>query len=157
MVLKNSKDYLIHLLLMSKRLNNITKQYLMVLIQQKQWRLLRKAQIRQLSKKQAQETSVSSPQSFERAWQALDTTEDDNLKNTKKDLLDLAQAGQLSANEANASGVASSGLRQLLASKLNANNVAIASAADCTALAQIYSSSESTKQSFKSASSSFIF
>lgn len=300
------------------------------------------------SKKQAQETSVSSPQSFEGAWQALDTTEDDNLKNTKKDLLDLAQAGQLSANtlksvqgaedyfkaiglsaqeasnkvnelvnssqqlssmrsgitsitgaldtkasegmvsadklsgfdvslrgletwdkfeetmgdtnssmedckkaanelateyvnsnnflsqltdankdyyisqlenmgvtnatevvnaslvnsenalavaqsevtslcdqqtdakkksyaasidlsnatvaelqylynEANASGVASSGLRQLLASKLNANNVAIASAADCTALAQIYSSSESTKQSFKSASSSFIF
>ena len=300
------------------------------------------------SKKQAQETSVSSPQSFIEAWQTLDTTEDDNLKNTKKDLLDLAQAGQLSANtlksvqgaedyfkaiglsaqeasnkvnelvnssqqlssmrsgitsitgaldtkasegmvsadklsgfdvslrgletwdkfeetmgdtnssmedckkaanelateyvnsnnflsqltdtnkdyyisqlenmgvtnatevvnaslvnsenalsvaqsevtslcdqqtdakkrsyaasidlsnataaelqylynEANASGVASSGLRQLLASKLNANNVAIASAADCTALAQIYSSSESTKQSFKSASSSFIF
>lgn len=36
-------------------------------------------------------------------------------------------------------------------------SVAIASAADCTALAQIYSSSESTKQSFKSASSSFIF
>lgn len=50
-------------------------------------------------------------------------------------------------NEANASGVASNGLRQLLASKLNANNVAIASAADCYALAQIYSSSESTKQS----------
>lgn len=50
------------------------------------------------SKKQAQETSVSSPQSFIEAWQALDTTEDDNLKNTKKDLLDLAQAGQLSAN-----------------------------------------------------------
>ena len=300
------------------------------------------------SKKQAQETSVSSPQSFEEAWKALDTTEDDNLKNTKKDLLDLAEAGQLSANtlksvqgaedyfkaiglsaqeasnkvnelvnssqqlssmrsgitsitgaldtkasegmvsadklsgfdvslrgletwdkfeetmgdtnssmedckkaanelateyvnsnnflsqltdtnkdyyisqlenmgvtnatevvnaslvnsenalavaqsevttlcdqqtdakkksyaasidlsnataaelqylynEANASGVASSGLRQLLASKLNANNVAIASVSDCTALAQIYSSSESTKQSFKSASSSFIF
>lgn len=300
------------------------------------------------SKKQAQETSVSSPQSFIEAWQALDTTEDDDLKSTKKDLLDLAEAGQLSANtlksvqgaedyfkaiglsaqeasnkvnelvnssqqlssmrsgitsitgaldtkasegmvsadklsgfdvslrgletwdkfeetmgntnssmedckkaanelateyvnsnnflsqltdtnkdyyisqlenmgvtnatevvnaslvnsenalavaqsevtslcdqqtdakkksyaasidlsnattaelqylynEANASGVASSGLRQLLASKLNANNVAIASAADCAALAQIYSSSESTKQSFKSASSSFIF
>ena len=299
-------------------------------------------------KKEGNETSVSSPQSFEEAWKALDTTEDDNLKNTKKDLLDLAQAGQLSANtlksvqgaedyfkaiglsaqeasnevnelvnssqqlssmqsgitsitgaldtkasegmvsadklsgfdvslrgletwdkfeetmgdtnssmedckkaanelateyvnsnnflsqltdankdyyisqlenmgvtnatevvnaslvnsenalavaqsevtslcnqqtdakkksyaasidlsnataaelqylynEANASGVASSGLRQLLASKLNANNVAIASASDCTALAQIYSSSESTKQSFKSASSSFIF
>lgn len=50
-------------------------------------------------------------------------------------------------NEANASGVASSGLRQLLASKLNANNVAIASAADCTALAQIYAYSERTKQS----------
>ena len=50
------------------------------------------------SKKQAQETSVSSSQSFIEAWQALDTTEDDNLKNTKKDLLDLAEAGQLSAN-----------------------------------------------------------
>ena len=47
-------------------------------------------------KKESEESST--PQSFSEAWAALDTTDDENLKTTKKDLLDLAEAGQLSAD-----------------------------------------------------------
>ena len=47
--------------------------------------------------KEANETPIS-PTSFEDAWTALDSTDDDAIKTLKKDLLDLANAGQLTEN-----------------------------------------------------------
>ena len=49
-------------------------------------------------KKEANETPIS-PTSFEDAWTALDSTDDDAIKTLKKDLLEVAEAGQLSAEK----------------------------------------------------------
>lgn len=49
-------------------------------------------------KKEANETPIS-PTSFEDAWTALDSTDDDAIKTLKKDLLEAAEAGQLSAEK----------------------------------------------------------
>lgn len=46
------------------------------------------------------ETPIS-PTSFEDAWTALDSTDDDAIKTLKKDLLEAAEAGQLSAEKFN--------------------------------------------------------
>lgn len=51
-------------------------------------------------KKEANETPIS-PTSFEDAWTALDSTDDDAIKTLKKDLLEAAEAGQLSAEKFN--------------------------------------------------------
>lgn len=48
--------------------------------------------------KEANETPIS-PTSFEDAWTALDSTDDDAIKTLKKDLLEVAEAGQLSAEK----------------------------------------------------------
>lgn len=49
-------------------------------------------------KKEANETPIS-PTSFEDAWTALDSTDYDAIKTLKKDLLEVAEAGQLSAEK----------------------------------------------------------
>lgn len=49
-------------------------------------------------KKESNETPIS-PTSFEDAWTALDSTDDDAIKTFKKDLLEAAEAGQLSAEK----------------------------------------------------------
>lgn len=46
----------------------------------------------------SEETSIS-PTSFEDAWTALDSTDKDEIKTLKKDLLEVAEAGQLSAEK----------------------------------------------------------
>lgn len=46
------------------------------------------------------ETPIS-PTSFEDAWTALDSTDEDAIKTLKKDLLEVAEAGQLSAEKFN--------------------------------------------------------
>lgn len=51
-------------------------------------------------KKEANETPIS-PTSFEDAWTALDSTDKDAIKTLKKDLLEAAEAGQLSAEKFN--------------------------------------------------------
>lgn len=51
-------------------------------------------------KKEANETPIS-PTSFEDAWTALDSTDEDAIKTLKKDLLEVAEAGQLSAEKFN--------------------------------------------------------
>lgn len=51
-------------------------------------------------KKEANETPIS-PTSFEDAWTALDSTDKDAIKTLKKDLLETAEAGQLSAEKFN--------------------------------------------------------
>lgn len=51
-------------------------------------------------KKEANETPIS-PTSFEDAWTALDSTDEDAIKTLKKDLLEEAEAGQLSAEKFN--------------------------------------------------------
>lgn len=48
--------------------------------------------------KESNETPIS-PTSFEDAWTALDSTDDDAIKTLKKDLLEVAEAGQLSAEK----------------------------------------------------------
>jgi cell wall-associated NlpC family hydrolase len=48
--------------------------------------------------KESNETPIS-PTSFEDAWTALDSTDDDAIKTLKKDLLEAAEAGQLSAEK----------------------------------------------------------
>lgn len=48
----------------------------------------------------SEETPIS-PTSFEDAWTALDSTDDDAIKTLKKDLLEAAEAGQLSAEKFN--------------------------------------------------------
>lgn len=48
----------------------------------------------------SEETSIS-PTSFEDAWTALDSTDKDAIKTLKKDLLEAAEAGQLSAEKFN--------------------------------------------------------
>lgn len=50
--------------------------------------------------KEANETPIS-PTSFEDAWTALDSTDEDAIKTLKKDLLEVAEAGQLSAEKFN--------------------------------------------------------
>ena len=50
--------------------------------------------------KEANETPIS-PTSFEDAWTALDSTDKDAIKTLKKDLLEAAEAGQLSAEKFN--------------------------------------------------------
>lgn len=51
-------------------------------------------------KKESNETPIS-PTSFEDAWTALDSTDEDAIKTLKKDLLEVAEAGQLSAEKFN--------------------------------------------------------
>ena len=51
-------------------------------------------------KKEDNETPIS-PTSFEDAWTALDSTDEDAIKTLKKDLLEVAEAGQLSAEKFN--------------------------------------------------------
>ena len=51
-------------------------------------------------KKEDNETPIS-PTSFEDAWTALDSTDDDAIKTLKKDLLEAAEAGQLSSEKFN--------------------------------------------------------
>ena len=51
-------------------------------------------------KKETNETPIS-PTSFEDAWTALDSTDDDAIKTLKKDLLEAAEAGQLSSEKFN--------------------------------------------------------
>lgn len=51
-------------------------------------------------KKASEETPIS-PTSFEDAWTALDSTDEDAIKTLKKDLLEVAEAGQLSAEKFN--------------------------------------------------------
>lgn len=51
-------------------------------------------------KKASEETPIS-PTSFEDAWTALDSTDKDEIKTLKKDLLEAAEAGQLSAEKFN--------------------------------------------------------
>lgn len=46
-----------------------------------------------------QEDFSKTPTSFEDAWTALDSTDDDAIKTLKKDLLEAAEAGQLSAEK----------------------------------------------------------
>lgn len=46
-----------------------------------------------------QEDFSKTPTSFEDAWTALDSTDDDAIKTLKKDLLEVAEAGQLSAEK----------------------------------------------------------
>lgn len=48
----------------------------------------------------SEETPIS-PTSFEDAWTALDSTDEDAIKTLKKDLLEVAEAGQLSAEKFN--------------------------------------------------------
>lgn len=48
----------------------------------------------------SEETPIS-PTSFEDAWTALDSTDDDAIKTLKKDLLEAAEAGQLSSEKFN--------------------------------------------------------
>ena len=48
----------------------------------------------------SEETPIS-PTSFEDAWTALDSTDEDAIKTLKKDLLEVAKAGQLSAEKFN--------------------------------------------------------
>lgn len=50
--------------------------------------------------KESNETPIS-PTSFEDAWTALDSTDKDAIKTLKKDLLEAAEAGQLSAEKFN--------------------------------------------------------
>ena len=65
--------------------------------------------------------------------------------------MENATTGELQAlyNEANMCGLASGGLASLLAQKYNVNNLSIASAADCNALAEIYAWSETTAASLR--------
>ena len=51
-------------------------------------------------KKEDNETPIS-PTSFEDAWTALDSTDKDEIKTLKKDLLEAAEAGQLSSEKFN--------------------------------------------------------
>lgn len=51
------------------------------------------------TKNAASEETPISPTSFEDAWTALDSTDDDAIKTLKKDLLEAAEAGQLSAEK----------------------------------------------------------
>lgn len=51
-------------------------------------------------KKESNETPIS-PTSFEDAWTSLDSTDEDAIKTLKKDLLEAAEAGQLSAEKFN--------------------------------------------------------
>lgn len=53
------------------------------------------------TKNAASEETPISPTSFEDAWTALDSTDDDAIKTLKKDLLEAAEAGQLSAEKFN--------------------------------------------------------
>ena len=53
------------------------------------------------TKNAASEETPISPTSFEDAWTALDSTDKDAIKTLKKDLLEAAEAGQLSAEKFN--------------------------------------------------------
>lgn len=53
------------------------------------------------TKNAASEETPISPTSFEDAWTALDSTDEDAIKTLKKDLLEVAEAGQLSAEKFN--------------------------------------------------------
>lgn len=53
------------------------------------------------TKNAASEETPISPTSFEDAWTALDSTDDDAIKTLKKDLLEAAEAGQLSSEKFN--------------------------------------------------------
>lgn len=53
-----------------------------------------------VQEKNSNETPIS-PTSFEDAWTALDSTDEDAIKTLKKDLLEAAEAGQLSAEKFN--------------------------------------------------------
>ena len=57
-----------------------------------------KQKIEETKNAASNETSIS-PTSFEDAWTALDSTDDDAIKTLKKDLLEVAEAGQLSAEK----------------------------------------------------------
>lgn len=57
-----------------------------------------KQKIEETKNAASNETPIS-PTSFEDAWTALDSTDDDAIKTLKKDLLEAAEAGQLSAEK----------------------------------------------------------
>ena len=59
-----------------------------------------KQKIEETKNAASNETPIS-PTSFEDAWTALDSTDDDAIKTLKKDLLEAAEAGQLSAEKFN--------------------------------------------------------
>lgn len=59
-----------------------------------------KQKIEEIKNATSEETPIS-PTSFEDAWTALDSTDDDAIKTLKKDLLEAAEAGQLSSEKFN--------------------------------------------------------
>lgn len=59
-----------------------------------------KQKIEEAKNATSEETPIS-PTSFEDAWTALDSTDKDEIKTLKKDLLEAAEAGQLSAEKFN--------------------------------------------------------
>lgn len=59
-----------------------------------------KQKIEETKNAASNETPIS-PTSFEDAWTALDSTDDDAIKTLKKDLIEAAEAGQLSAGKFN--------------------------------------------------------